>query len=175
MKYRKRPVVIDAVQWTGSNLRDVIALTGLHPSAKRWTWDEYEKVVENEGLKIFTLEGVMSASVGDWIIKGVQGECYPCRNDIFIETYEPAEDNSEPQQRDEGAYAEGACSPSVTSRWDGETLIWTIEGIEILDSDLKAWCMSHMPHQWQKPHDGVIRKYHTTAWWQAWKRGIIRR
>lgn len=63
------------------------------------------------------------------------------------------------------------CSPSVTSRWDGETLIWVIEGIEILDSDLRLWCMIHMPDEWQKPHDGIIRKYHTTAWWQAWKRG----
>lgn len=88
--FTKKPVTIEAVQWTGSNLRDVIALTGLHPSAKRWTWGEYENVVKTEGLKIFTLEGVMSASVGDYIIKGVQGECYPCKPDIFTATYDPA-------------------------------------------------------------------------------------
>lgn len=88
--FTKKPVTIEAVKWTGSNLREVIALTGLHPSAKRWTWDEYEKVVRAEGLKIFTLEGVMSASVGDWIIRGVGGECYPCKPDIFDATYAPA-------------------------------------------------------------------------------------
>lgn len=56
-KYRKKPVVIEAVQWTGDNLRDIIDFTGLHESAKKWTWEEYEKVVALQGLKIFTLEG----------------------------------------------------------------------------------------------------------------------
>ncbi len=87
-KYRKKPVVIDAVQWTGDNLRDIIDFTGLHESAKKWTWEEYEKVVALQGLKIFTLEGPLNASPGDYIIKGVQGEFYPCKPDIFEATYE---------------------------------------------------------------------------------------
>jgi hypothetical protein len=45
--------------------------------------------VEKEGLKIFTLEGPLMASIGDWIINGVQGEFYPCARDIFEQTYEP--------------------------------------------------------------------------------------
>ena len=91
MKFRKRPVVIEAVQWTGDNLAEIIAFTGLHPSAEKWTWGEYEAVVKLEGLKIFTIEGPMMALVNDWIIKGVAGEFYPCKPDIFDKTYEPAE------------------------------------------------------------------------------------
>jgi hypothetical protein len=87
---RKKPVVIEAVQWTGGNLREVIDFVGLHPSAQKWTWEEYEQVVQSEGLKIFTLEGSMMATIGDFIIKGVQGEPYPCKPDIFAKTYEAA-------------------------------------------------------------------------------------
>jgi hypothetical protein len=88
MKYRKKPVVVDAIQWTGNNLREIIDFTGLHPSALKWTWPQYEQIVAKDGLKIFTLEGPLMASVGDWIIKGVQGEYYPCKPDIFEATYE---------------------------------------------------------------------------------------
>lgn len=88
MKYRKKPVVIETVQWTGSNLKEIIAFTGLHESARKWTWAEYEAVVAKDGLKIFTLEGPLMATVGDWIIKGVKGELYPCKPDIFEATYE---------------------------------------------------------------------------------------
>jgi hypothetical protein len=88
-KFRKKPVVIEAVQWTGNNLREIIDFAGLHPSANKWTWDEYTEVVRTEGLKIFTLEGSHMATVGDWIIKGVKGEFYPCKPDIFEQTYEP--------------------------------------------------------------------------------------
>ena len=90
MQFRKKPVVISAVEWRGHNLREVINFTGLHESAEKWTWAEYEAVVKEKGLKIFTLEGPMMASVGDWIIKGVKGEFYACKPDIFAATYEPA-------------------------------------------------------------------------------------
>lgn len=88
MKYRKKPVVIEAIQWTGKNLKEIIDFTGLHSSASLWTWEEYETVVETEGLKIFTLEGPMYAAIGDFIIRGVKGEFYPCKPDIFEQTYE---------------------------------------------------------------------------------------
>ncbi len=87
-KFRKKPVVIEAIQWNGSNLREVINFTGLHPSAEKWTLDEYENVVKTDGLKIFTLEGKMNADVNDFIIKGVKGEFYPCKPEIFEATYE---------------------------------------------------------------------------------------
>ena len=87
-KFRKRPVVIEAVQWNGKNLHEVIEFTGLHPSANKWTWEEFEEVVKTQGLKIFALEGKMNADINDWIIKGVKGEFYPCKPDIFESTYE---------------------------------------------------------------------------------------
>ena len=90
-KFRKKPVVVEAMEWNGTNLREVIDFTGLHPSAEKWTWEEYEAVVAAEGLKIFTLEGPHKATVGDMIIKGVHGEFYPCKPDIFAKTYEPVE------------------------------------------------------------------------------------
>lgn len=88
--YRKLPVVIQAIRWSGRNLRQIIAFTGLHPSADKWTWDEYEEVVRTEGFKIFTLEGPHLVSKGDYIIKGVKGEFYACKPDIFWRTYERA-------------------------------------------------------------------------------------
>lgn len=89
-RWRKRPVEIEAIRWCGDNLREVIAFTGRHQSAQDWTWEHFEAVVAADGLKIFTLEGAMMASVGDWIIKGVHGEVYPCKPEIFAKTYESA-------------------------------------------------------------------------------------
>ena len=88
-KFRKKPVVIEAMEWNGTNLREVIDFIGLHPSVEKLTWGEYRAVVAAEGLKIFTLEGPHKAAVGDMIIKGVHGEFYPCKPDIFAKTYEP--------------------------------------------------------------------------------------
>lgn len=89
--FRKKPVVIRAMRWTGDNLREVIDFTGRHPSADSWTWEYFEEVVRTKGLKIFTLEGHHMATVGDWIIEGVKGEHYPCKPDIFEQTYERAD------------------------------------------------------------------------------------
>ena len=93
-QYRKKPVTIEAVQWTGSNLREVITFTDGPPDTRTqhagMMWENYEDLVRRDGLKIFTLEGAMLASPGDWIIKGVKGEFYPCKPDIFAATYEPA-------------------------------------------------------------------------------------
>lgn len=76
-KYRKKPVEIEAVQWTGNNFLDEIteiAQDNVH--------------IYNRCLFIDTLEGQMVADVGDYIIKGIQGEIYPCKPDIFEATYE---------------------------------------------------------------------------------------
>jgi ADP-heptose:LPS heptosyltransferase len=94
-KYRKKPVVIEAVEWTGNNLEEIIAFTGLHPSAEKWSWEKYEEIVKKEGLKIFTLEGTHFANIGDYIIKGVKGEFYPCKPDIFEATYESIEEEKD--------------------------------------------------------------------------------
>lgn len=75
--FRKKPVVIEA--W-----RNV-------PDADIPTWFKCETGCEpGATIKIATLEGIMEASPGDWIIKGVKGEIYPCKPDIFAATYETA-------------------------------------------------------------------------------------
>ena len=87
MKYRKKPVVIEAVQF----LNDDKSYEVLH-------WVNVGQVKNggqlaswgNGVLIIPTLEGDHTANVGDWIIQGVQGEFYPCKPDIFEQTYEPA-------------------------------------------------------------------------------------
>jgi len=86
IRYRKLPVEIEAIRWSGRNLRQVIDFTGLHESADKWTWDEYEEVVRTKGFKIFTLEGPHLVNVGDYIICGVKGEFYACKPDIFWRT-----------------------------------------------------------------------------------------
>ncbi len=90
--YRKKPVVVEAIRWTGDNLHKVIEMTGLLPPAKQWMWEEYEQVVKEKVLKIFTPSGPVIASIGDWIIKDAEGEVYPCKPDIFEKTYEPVEE-----------------------------------------------------------------------------------
>jgi len=76
--YRKKPVVIEAVQFTGTkeNLAEIFKFC----PAIGWLAGD---------LLIKTLEGTRKANCGDWIIKGVKGEFYPCKPDIFEQTYEP--------------------------------------------------------------------------------------
>ncbi|MFJ7665366.1 hypothetical protein ACIQXW_23690 [Lysinibacillus sp. NPDC097162] len=92
MKYRKKPVVVDAIKWDGQNLVECIQFMGqdvnLHDRMESEKFDDYRELVHRDGLKIYTLEGVMNANEGDYIIKGVQGEFYPCKPDIFQATYE---------------------------------------------------------------------------------------
>lgn len=89
-KYRKKPVVVEAVRWTGSNLEEIRNFVGS---------DLIEECVELFDIKrtlkemlvdiaIDTLEGTMRVDYGDYIIKGVKGEFYPCKPDIFLATYE---------------------------------------------------------------------------------------
>ena len=81
MRYRKKPVVIEAIQYNGTtdSRSEILAFMGL----------EHIAFSDTQGVFIPTLEGVMTASIGDWIIKGVKGEFYPCKPDIFAATYEP--------------------------------------------------------------------------------------
>lgn len=95
MKYRKKPVVIEAIQLTGedSNIKNVLEFIGqtidLRHSVSKDKFTEYCDIVRSDnGLTIKTLEGRMKASIGDYIIKGVSNEFYPCKPDIFALTYE---------------------------------------------------------------------------------------
>ena len=90
-KYRKKPVVIEAVQFTqelvnGYCLREEAIPKGV--LFKRGAWNTQTETVYNAEFYIPTLEGEMTVSVGDWIITGVNGEHYPCKPDIFEKTYE---------------------------------------------------------------------------------------
>jgi len=78
-QFRKKPVVIEAVKWEGTNVKEIMDFM-------KWRNASHD---EQHGLVIHTLEGNHSALVGDMIIKGVQGEFYPCRDDIFRLTYDP--------------------------------------------------------------------------------------
>ena len=89
MKFRKKPIIIEAIQFTGTfdNTRQIIDWT--RGSRTPATMDVNGEDVRQ--LSIATLEGAMWVSIGDWIIKGVSGEFYPCKPDIFTATYDPIE------------------------------------------------------------------------------------
>lgn len=83
-EYRKKPVAIEAVKYTGkNNVNDILNFIGERKLA----------YLDGETLNIETLEGVMKADVGDYIIKGIKGEFYPCKPDIFEATYEKVRGN----------------------------------------------------------------------------------
>lgn len=98
MKYRKKPIVIDAFQLNAKGLVE-----------EDWFWDAVsEGIINTHCFGIYdpndaycyieTLEGTMRASTGDYIIRGVNGEIYPCKSDIFDKTYELA-DNIESRDK----------------------------------------------------------------------------
>ena len=76
MRFTKKPVTIEAIQWVGDNSDEILNFC---PTAI---------VTSYTYVDIPTLEGAMQAQLGDWIIKGVKGEFYPCKPDIFVLTYE---------------------------------------------------------------------------------------
>jgi len=90
MKYRKKPVVIDAVR--------VNDLLGNRSSIPPWAGNAIrtgDVSFSGEHLYIKTLEGVMSATLDDWLIRGVKGELYACKPDIFQQTYEPVDNHAD--------------------------------------------------------------------------------
>lgn len=101
MKFRKKPVVIDAIRWLGTErclTEDVLPfIADGHADFEHLPRAPDDPHVHNGigftppdgNLFIPTLEGTMTASPGDWIIRGVKGEFYPCKPDIFEATYEP--------------------------------------------------------------------------------------
>ena len=88
-KFRKKPAVIEAVLWDGEKVSE----------CPPWISEAIDKAPGTVGgifrhdiwVEIFTLEGTTTASPGDWIIRGVKGELYPCKPDIFAATYEKAD------------------------------------------------------------------------------------
>lgn len=91
-KYRTKPCEIEAIQYTGDNLDEIVAFTekqaywGLKPMRNG------DHIWASGALFIRTLEGEMEASEGDYIIRGLRGEYYPCKPDVFAKKYELLED-----------------------------------------------------------------------------------
>ena len=94
MKFRKKPLVIEAIQWNGENVEEINNFTNgkikyeesIGGSEKGEDYPQkYTRLI------IPTLEGDHLALIGDWIIKGIKGEFYPCKKDIFEATYEQIE------------------------------------------------------------------------------------
>jgi hypothetical protein len=77
-KFKKKPIVIEAVQYDGTNKGEITEFLG------------YDPIYTRKGIDLWmnTLEGPVKADTFDWVIKGIQGEYYPCKPDIFRETYE---------------------------------------------------------------------------------------
>ena len=94
-KFRKKPVVIEAIRWDGQTM-DVFNVWLDPPDGGGGLPFTAPSPASSRCLEIATLEGVMIAKEGDWIIKGVKGEFYPCKPDIFGATYESADDACEP-------------------------------------------------------------------------------
>lgn len=131
-KFRKKPVTIEAIQWTGENLAEVLEFTGKHPNWGKWfdSFEEYEAHVNahDKIFKIKTLEGTHEASPGDWIIKGVEGEFYPCKPRIFATTYDLVDDEVKHERDEDGtvweaeeskemSLFEAATAAPIGSRW----------------------------------------------------------
>lgn len=84
-KFRKRPIDVEAIQWTGDNLAELVAFTGVRGyfvplEGDVFTAQVYDKLHDTP----------ISVRTGDWILKGTHGEFYPCARDVFAATYTPA-------------------------------------------------------------------------------------
>lgn len=90
-KYKKKPIVVEAVRWTGSNLEEIRNFVGNDLIENYIKHFDIERVLIKQtlvGIAIDTLEGTMRVNYGDYIIKDVNNELYPCEPDIFEQTYE---------------------------------------------------------------------------------------
>lgn len=96
-KFRKKPVIVEAMR--------IPIVVVLPTFARIEVWTRGKALVEcsedrtSFSFQIQTLEGVMTASPGDWIIKGINGEFYPCKPDIFEKTYEPIDNSPTPDRK----------------------------------------------------------------------------
>lgn len=87
MRYRKRPVEVEAVEVRPENINQLMRLTNGGSREATYYWGDGKLSC----IMIKTLEGTMRADIGDFLIKGIKGEFYPCKPDIFKQTYEPVE------------------------------------------------------------------------------------
>ena len=99
-KFKKKPVIIEAIQLKGDSktIKECLEFMGQSVNEdltiERNKFEDYCLMVNEKGMKISTLEGEMTASINDYIIKGIKGEFYPCKPDIFEQTYEQADNKN---------------------------------------------------------------------------------
>lgn len=94
-KFRTKPIIKEAIQWTGQNIEDL--RTFIKGTPHEWRSGGW--------VKVYTLEGEMTCMPGNWLIKGVKGEVYPCMDEIFKASYEPVIDEIESISDDLSAFA----------------------------------------------------------------------
>ena len=126
MKYRKKPIIVEAIQYTGNNLLEVMKFC-----------DGGKKTIFGCYLYIVTLEGNMRVNEGDYIIRGVRGEYYPCEKSIFEETYEAIDTNDnhicvEPKRPFFKTYSE---EPTLENTEDGG-MVWYKDKLYIRSGDM---------------------------------------
>ena len=155
MRVRKKPVVVEAVRWDGRDAT-FAEIEKMAPGAKK---------LHRLGavMSVITLEGTMSASLGDWIIRGVKGEIYPCKPDIFAATYSP-EPSPSPDSREgckeSGCWHSEAClkaraapspSPENEERADAEE---KSPLTDLVVSAIGPWFVEEMGHPFSMPEPG---------------------
>jgi hypothetical protein len=169
LHWRKRPVVVEAVQWhTMGDHPEVGDLPG--NLSGRWHCDVCDVPLKVEGHGhgwVNTLESGHLVCPGDWIIKGVQGEYYPCKPDIFAKTYEPANRRSAPEPAEPVQGGEDACD--LDWQEDDDSPLWGArpscprcgDGLRVINSTHGRWfCANH-------DHDGKC------VWWDYELTGIM--
>lgn len=85
MKFRKKPLVVDAVRWLGNNWWEIDAFCG----------DFVTSVKGDSDIRLRTIDSIAVVSPGDWVIRGVKGEFYPIKHEILLETYELVDDTQD--------------------------------------------------------------------------------
>jgi len=128
MKFREKPVVIEAFQLPPNIVEDAS-----EELVSFLAESEFDIWTEGGVVRINTLEGVMIGNPGDWIIRGVAGEYYPCKPDIFEATYEPVEEltstiTDEDVERGVAAWVKPKGYPTDTKRWIRDVLTAYVEG-----------------------------------------------
>lgn len=167
-QYRKKPVIIEAIQFVDG----VDRILEIQEFAGKETIRVDYKDTNNPTLKIDTLEGVMTASVGDYIIKGVQGEFYPCKPDIFEKTYEETQPKQSIIDRATNyAYMVAGGSPGIVlagesyqrGAEDEHRLLteWLNPAEELPKEGEEVLCIIHRHFQTY-----AVLRYLNNQWWQ---------
>lgn len=159
MKYRKKPVTIEAIELKNDynsivECIEFVFKIGMESSyiGEKATID---KVKSEGGFIIPTTEGDMKASFGDWIIKGIKGEFYPCKNDIFAASYSPASDPT-PSSTEVMREALENIKKNFTENWD--LTRFCDETIKIIDKALSSSVQGAKEEDQDELWDGILNK-----------------